>query len=426
VDDHSSWENVVPVLRSYEENSHVQVIYRETNGHISVATNDGIKCATGEFIAFMDCDDIIDPDALYEMAKMLNENPELDFIYSDEDKITEDGKIRHLPFFKPDWSPDLFMSMMYTNHLAIYRTSIVKKIGGLRSAYDGCQDYDMTLRFMEKSNNKKVGHVSKILYHWRERKESLAFAVASKNYATEATRYAKEDALRRRKLKGHMEFIPEMSQYRTVYEIQEEPLVSIIIPSKDHPDVLKQCIDSIIGFTSYSNYEIIVVDNGSNDENKEEIERYLENKKIKYIYNSYEFNFSKMCNIGSNASRGEYVLFLNDDVEIIQSDWMSRMMGQAMLPHVGCVGAKLFYPESTVIQHAGVSNIKEGPSHNFLWCDDSASYSMGFNWIDYDCIVVTGACLLVSKKIFNDIGNFDESFPVAYNDVDLCFRVYEA
>ena len=203
VDDHSSWENVAPILRKYETNNKVHVIYRKSNGHISKATNDGIQMATGEFIVFMDCDDKIESDALYEFAIKLNENPDLDFIYSDEDKITEDGKIRHMPFFKPDWSPDLFLNMMYTNHLATYRASIVKEVGGLRTEYNGSQDYDFTLRFMEKSDNTRVGHIPKILYHWRERKESVAFDANSKNYAIEAAGRAKEDYIRRNKIQAH-------------------------------------------------------------------------------------------------------------------------------------------------------------------------------------------------------------------------------
>lgn len=426
VDDHSSWQNVVPVLKSYETNNHVKVIYRTENGHISAATNDGIAISKGDFIAFMDCDDTIEPDALYEMAVKLNEDPKLDFIYSDEDKITEDGKIRHLPFFKPDWSPDLFMSMMYTNHLAIYRASIVKAIGGLRTAYNGCQDYDMTLRFMEHSDNRKVGHISKILYHWRERKESLAFSSSSKNYAAETTRYAKESALKRRGISGHMEYVTDMSQYRTVYDVTGDPSVSIIIPSKDNPKILKQCIDSIYEFTDYKNFEIIVVDNGSDTKNHAKIKKYLSGYGIKYLYGKYDFNFSLMCNRGAAVATGDYLLFLNDDVEMIQHDWMNRMLGTAQQTHIGAVGAKLYYPESTIIQHAGVGNIKEGPSHNFLRLDDSYVYYFGFNRLDYDCLAVTGACLMVSRKIFDKVGGFEIKLPVAYNDVDLCYKIKEA
>ena len=425
VDDHSSWENVAPLLESYEPHPNVKTIYRETNGNISVATNDGIRIAKGDFIVFMDCDDVIDSHALYEFALRLNQDPELDFIYSDEDKITEDGKIRHLPFFKPDWSPDLFMSMMYTNHLGVYRTSIVKEIGGLRTLYNGSQDYDLTLRFLEKTENSRIGHIPKILYHWRERKESVAYQMQSKDYATEASRYAKEDALKRSNISAHLEYISGMLQYRTVYHVTGEPLVSIIIPSKDHPDLLAQCLQSIDEFTDYNHYEIIVVDNGSNGDNKTSVESLLKNYQAQYIYGEYDFNFSYMCNLGAKVAHGEYLLFLNDDVEMIQPDWLNRMLGQAQQKHTGAVGAKLLYPETTIIQHAGLSCIKEGPSHNFLHFDDGALSFFGFNRLDYNCIAVTGACLLIKNEIYQAVNGFDESFPVAYNDVELCIKIHK-
>lgn len=425
VDDHSSWDNVVPVLQSYEADHRVRVIYRATNGHISVATNDGIFMSNGDFIVFMDCDDVIDPDALYEIAKKLNENPMLDFIYTDEDKITEDGKIRHMPFFKPDWSPDLFLCMNYTNHLSTYRAEIVKEIGGLRSAYNGSQDYDFMLRFMEKSDNTRVGHIAKILYHWRERKESVAFAMDSKNYAAEAARYAKEDYIRRNKISAHLEYISGISQYRIVYEVLGNPKVSIIIPSKDHPEVLKQCIDSIQRFTFYENYEIIVVDNGSRDENKRNIEQYLAANNARYLYGNYDFNFSYMCNFGARQAQGEYLLFLNDDIEIIQLDWIERMLGHAQQKHTGAVGAKLFYPYTTTIQHTGVLNLPSGPEHSFLALDDEMLHYFGWNRVDSNYIAVTGACLMVQKEKYNQINGFDEDLPVAYNDVKLCVALHK-
>ena len=425
VDDHSSWENVRPVLQRYETHEKVRVIYRETNGHISVATNDGIRIAEGDFIVFMDCDDTIEPDALYQFAKKLNENPELDFLYSDDDKLTEDGKIRHMPFFKPDWSPDLFLNMMYTNHLATYRTSIVKEIGGLRTAYNGSQDYDFTLRFMEHSHNSRVGHVPKVLYHWRERKESVAFAINSKNYASEAARHSKEDYIRRNCLNAHMEYVDGMSQYRIVYCVQGDPLVSIIIPSKDHPGVLNQCITSIREFTDYPNYEIVVVDNGSNPENRAVIEQCLQGAGARYIYEPETFNFSHMCNLGAQNARGEYLLFLNDDIEIFQPQWLERMLGQAQQKHTGAVGAKLYYPQTTFLQHTGVSNTDKGPVHSFMTMEDRVPYYFGWNWVDNNCIAVTGACLMVAAEKFREVGGFDETLPVAYNDVKLCFALYD-
>ena len=426
VDDASTWPEVRETLKKYEECNNVKVKYREKNGNISNTTNDGINIASGEYIVFMDCDDTIEKVALYEFAKKINENPNYEFIYSDEDKITEDSKIRHLPFFKPDWSPDLFMSMMYTNHLAVYKLDRVKEVGMLRPEYDGVQDYDLTLRITEKIDYKNIGHISKILYHWRERKESVAYAMSSKNYVTDLTKYAKEEALKRRNISGHMEYIVGLNQYRVVYDPENNPKVSIIIPTKDHPDILMQCINSIERFTDYKNYEIVVVDNGSNAENKEIISNYLNSKGHKYIYDRYEFNFSKMCNIGARNSSGDYLLFLNDDTEMFQRNWLYRLVGHAQQKHVGIVGGKLLFPETTIIQHDGVSNIKEGPSHNYLYLDDSNTYGFGFNRIDLNTIAITGAFLMIGKAIFNEVGGFDESFPIAYNDIDLCFKVYEA
>lgn len=426
VDDCSTWKNVRTTLRKYEKYEKVNVHYRSENGHISKATNDGIEKAKGEFIAFMDCDDVIAPNALYEFAMKLNENQELDFIYSDEDKLSEDGKHRHSPFFKPDWSPDTFMSLMYTNHLAVYRTELVKKVGGLRSEFNGTQDYDFTLRFMELSDNKRVGHIPKILYYWRERGESIASSPEAKPYVFEAIKKAKEEALVRRGLKGTIEYVGDMYQYRVVYENVDNDKVSIIIPSKDNTKLLFQCLKSIKKYTKYSNYEIVIVDNGSNKENKELIEEYVEKNGIIYYYEKMSFNFSKMCNIGASLATGKFLLFLNDDIEITNSSWLSIMVGHASVPHVGAVGAKLFYPGSNTIQHAGVTNLKIGPSHSFIGFSDSDIYYFGRNRMDYNYLAVTAACLVVSKEKFDEVGRFDESLTVGYNDVDLCFKLYEA
>lgn len=426
VDDASSWENVRVLLKKYETDERIHVVYRKENGHISAATNDGIAIAKGEFIAFSDCDDVLAPNALYEMAKKLNENPELDFIYSDEDKLTEDGRYRHAPFFKPDWSPDTFMSIMYTNHLAMYRTSIVKEIGGLRSEYNGAQDYDFTLRFMEHSDNKRVGHIPKVLYYWRERKGSIAAGMNTKPYALKAMKELKQDALKRRGIKGRVEYLYEMQQYRVVYECEEHPLISIVIPSKDHFELLCQCVESIKKNTLYDNYEIIVVDNGSGEEQKEKISAYLESNGAKYIYQKMDFNFSKMCNLGAANAAGEYILLLNDDVEVFQKDWLDVMLGQASLSHTGAVGVKLLYPDSDIIQHIGITNLEIGPSHSQIGFSDRPIYYFGRNRVNYNFLAVTAACLMIKKEKYDQVNGLDESLEIAYNDVDFCFKLYEA
>lgn len=423
VDDCSTQEQVRKTLENYRNIDNIKVIYRSENGHISRATNTGIENAAGEFVGLMDCDDVLSVNALYEMAKKLNDNKEYDFIYSDEDKLSENGKKRKDPFFKPDWSPDTFMSLMYTCHFSIYRKTILDEIGGLRVGFEGSQDYDLVLRLMEKTD--KIGHVPKILYHWRERKESTASSMTAKPYVVETTRRAKEEALQRRGLSGHLEWLENVAQFRVVYETEGNPKVSIVIPSKDNYNVLRQCIESLKNTTKYDNYEIILVDNGSNDENKKLYEELCGKYNIIYEYRPMEFNFSAMCNIGASLATGEYLLFLNDDIEIRGEEWLSRMLGQAMVPHTGAVGARLIYPKDNLIQHCGVLNLPIGPGHAFHRLNDDINLYWGRNILDYNFSVVTGACLMLSKEKFEEVGKFEEDLPVAYNDVELCFKLLD-
>lgn len=432
VDDFSTMESVRDVLRSYEDkykdrdDINLNVIYRQENGHISVATNDGIFAATGEFIAFMDCDDLIEITTFAEMVYYLNKHPDTDFIYTDEDKVSEDGTDLHNPFFKPDWSPDTMMSMMYTNHLAIYRRELVIKTGGLRTEFNGSQDYDFTMRFMELSDNKRVGHIPRVLYHWRERKESVASGMGAKPYVISAMQRLKEETLKRRGIEGKVYYDEDVFQHHVDYLTPGDPLVSIIIPSKDNYFMLSICMESLDRYTAYPNYEIIVVDNGSNEVNKNKISAMLASYGAQYIYKPMDFNFSKMCNIGAEHAKGQYLLFLNDDVEALNKNWLGKMVGQAMLKHTGAVGAKLLYPNSTIIQHIGIANLQVGPCHMYMGTSDVPIFYFGRNRMTYNWLAVTGACLMVSTDKYNEIGGFDENLTVAYNDVDLCFNLYEA
>ena len=418
-DDASTMPEVRKCLDSFKNNTKIKIKYREKNGHISRCTNSAIEMATGEFVAFMDCDDVLAPNALYEVVKMLNEDETLDFIYSDEDKLSEDGKHRHQPHFKPDWSPDTMMSLMYTCHLGIYRKSIGDELGWLRTGFEGAQDYDFTLRFTEKT--KRIGHITKILYHWRERKESTAINPEAKGYIVDAARKTKEEALKRRGYNAELEWVDNIYQFRVNYKPVGNPKVSIIIPSKDNFEVFKRCIDTLTEKTGYKNYEIVTVDNGSSEENRKKYERYVGEKGQKYIYKPMDFNFSKMCNIGVENSDGELILLLNDDMEIIDSKWMERMAGHALLPYAGAVGAKLLYPNSTLIQHTGVFSFDCGPSHALCRYDDSILFDFCRNKIEYNYSAVTAACLMVTRKKYLEAGGLDESFAVAYNDVKFCF-----
>lgn len=442
VDDASTQESVRKTLGKYEGRDGITIIYREENGNISRATNDGIKAAKGEFVALCDCDDLYAPNALYEIAKKLNEDSSLDYIYTDEDKISEDGKVRRDPFFKPDWSPETFMSYMYTCHISVFRRTVLEEVSGLRPGFEGSQDYDLVLRVMEKTSH--IGHVPKILYHWRMRKESTANAMTAKPYVMNATSKAKEEALERRGQTGRLTLLPEISQYRVTYLPQGNPSVSIIIPSKDNPEVLKMCLSSILQHTDYENYEVVIVDNGSSEENKKKIEDMVQQeeqagtvKNIIYFYEPMEFNFSRMCNVGAEKASGEFLLFLNDDIEISEAvkqnpnltepveQWLTVLTGQAQVSYTGAVGCKLYYPGGIQFQHAGVLNLPIGPGHCLYGMDDDLNYYYGRNLLDYNFCAVTGACLMVERKKFDEAGGFDEELAVAYNDVALCFRLLE-
>lgn len=422
-DDCSTWDNVKTTLQKYETNPKIKIVYREKNGHISECTNSALQLATGEFVAFLDCDDVLAPNALSEVVKILNENSRLDFIYSDEDKIDDDGKNRHMPHFKSDWAPDTLMSHMYTCHFGVYRKEIVDDIGGIRKGYEGAQDYDFTLRFTEKTN--RIAHIPKILYHWRERKESTAGNPEAKEYVIEAARKSKQDALDRRGLAADLELMKQGYQFNVNYQWSVYPKVSIIIPSKDNYQVLLECITTLYEITEYEEFEVIIVDNGSDDDNRKRYKELAEKYGATYVYERKEFNFSYMCNLGVSHSTGDYILLLNDDIEILHADWLTRMVGQAMLPHTGAVGAKLLYPDHKTIQHDGVIVVQDGPVHALCGLDDSNAYYFLRNVITYNMLAVTGACLLVSREKYMEVGGLYEGLPVTYNDVDFCFSLVE-
>lgn len=396
--------------------------------------------AHGEYVMFVWANDLLAVNAFQEMADMLNEgvaggSGAYDFIYSDEDTVSRNGRKRYAPFFKPDWSPDLFWCMRYTGQLAVYQRDLAKQaVEGMRdkkvSLWEAWQ-YEFLLRFLELTNHRRIGHVSKVLYHKRdagqvggrmEEEEQTGGLWEGQKYIPRV----KDEALKRRGLKGALEAVPDMKQYRVVYECPRQPLVSIIIPSKDHVDMLKQCLSSIRNQTQYKNYEIIVVDNGSTAKNREILNTYADLYGIHYHYEKLEFNFSHMCNLGAGKAEGDYLLFLNDDIEITQKDWLERLLGQAMQHHCGAVGAKLLYPHTQRIQHVGIANLKMSPSHYLREQPDDIIYYYGRNRLEYNCLAVTGACLMVDRKKYREVGGFEESLAVTFNDVDLCFKLYEA
>lgn len=421
VDDCYADAELRTLLEEYGGHERVKVHFRQERGHISRATNDAIAMADGEFVAFLDCDDTLAPNALFAIAEKLNENPEYDLLYSDEDKLNDAGTVVHTPFFKPEWSPDTLMSLMYTCHLSAYRTSLVRELGGIRIGVEGAQDYDLALRFTEKTT--RIAHIPKVLYHWRQRPGSSANSANEKPYIFEATMTVKKDALERRDLKGDVEYLKDSSLFQVFYHPEGENRVSIIIPSKDNARVFATCIDSIARHAGSLAYDIVVVDNGSGDENRRAYAALCERYGILYHYEPMTFNFSRSCNIGARLATGNLLLFLNDDTEAINSSWLERLAGHALLPHAGAVGAKLLYPGGEIIQHTGVVNLETGPSHCLMFKKDSVIHYFGANRTAWNRIAVTGACLMVERKKFDAVGGFDEALPVDYNDVDLCFKL---
>lgn len=405
-------------------NPKITSVFLAENRGISGATNAGIARATGDFLVFLDHDDELTEDCLFELASCIErDNP--DYIYSDEDKITPDGGFAD-PFFKPDWSPDTLMSMMYTSHVSCVRRALAAEVGPLQSKYDGSQDWDFILRVTEQA--KKIVHIPKVLYHWRIIPGSAAAEFDAKPQALVAAEALRLEALKRRGVAGTVESVAGAAAYSRVrYFVRGEPLVSLIIPSKNNEAVLATCVASVEQLTRYRNFEIVVVDNGSS---KPETLAYLEalaaKDHVRVVRQDTPFNFSELCNVGARASRGDILLFLNDDTEVISPDWLERMAGFAQLGHVGAVGAKLLYPDSRRVQHAGVVCIPAGPSHAFLGADGQEPCYFSRNLMDCNWIAVTGACLMVERRKFEQIGGFDETFPVAYNDVELCFRLLEA
>lgn len=422
-DDCSTKRNVRPLLNMYShKDQRIKVVFREENGHICKATNTALSIANGEYIGLLDNDDELAPNALYEVVKIINNNPALDLIYSDEDKIDKFGK-RMDPTFKPDWSPDLLMGTNYICHFGVYRKSIVDKIGGFRPGYEGAQDYDLVLRFTEQTQN--VGHIPKLLYHWRMLESSTAVNQDSKGYAFEAGRLALEDSLKRRKIRGSVSNAAGLGLYDVHYDIMEEEMVSIIIPTRDGFDDLKKCVESIYEKTVYPNFEIIIADNGSKDENVLALlEKYKKEHDLFHVQKiDIPFNYAKINNLASKKASGKYILFLNNDTEVISPDWINNMVSFAQFDRIGAVGAKLLYPDNT-IQHAGVVMGLGGAAghchHTFPNGDFGYFGRLAIN-VNYSA--VTAACMMVKKSDFETIGGFNEELQVAFNDVDLCLRL---
>ncbi len=425
-DDCSKNEETIETLKEYEnKDERIKVVYRKENGHISRASNSALELATGEYVAMMDNDDTIPEHAVYELVKVLNEDKTIDLIYTDEDKLDEKG-LRCHPHMKSDFAPDTLMSLNYFCHFTLLRTSILREIGGWKPGYEGAQDWDLFLRFTERT--KKIYHLPKILYHWRMAPGSTSLNIENKDYVDAASRRLLSDALNRRGVEGIVHLHPRMPHYWIEYLYKKEPKISIIIPTKDYASTLRNCLESIYNKTAYTNYEVIVVDNRS--EKQETFDLFDEygkkHKNFKVLKADMEFNYSKINNLAVKEAKGDFVLLLNNDIEVISEKWLSLMVGYAMQSHIGAVGTKLIFPDKT-IQHGGiVLGVSGVACHSFLF---DPLDSIGFFCrllVPYNYSAVTGACLMINKKKYEEVNGLNEDLKVAFNDIDFCLKLQKA
>ncbi len=400
----------------------IKVVPLEKNLGIAGNTVEGCKVASGDFIGFVDHDDTVEPDMLFQYVTAINDEPAVDLLYCDEDHLDEDGQYFN-PHFKPDFNIDLLRSYNYITHLLMLRRTFLEDIGYPRSEYDGAQDYDLVLRASEHTSH--IVHIPRVLYHWRASEGSTSTNSASKPYANETGRRALQAHLDRLHLKATAADTERSFIYRVTYTLEEDSLISIVIPNKDESEMLKVCIASIEDNSTYDNYEIVVVENNSTEDETfacyEMLQAQYQN--VHVVMWDKEFNFSKIMNFGVDQAKGEYVLLLNNDTEVITPSFLEEMLGYCQREDVGIVGAKLLYPDGSV-QHAGVgAGICAGAGHlaKFLDRENPGYYLRAA--VPQDLSAVTAACMMTKKAVYEEVGGFSEDFPVAFNDVDYCLKV---
>ena len=427
VDDASTDRKIWPFLQRYaRRDRRIKVMRRMENGHISAASNDALCLATGDFVALLDHDDELAPTALYFVALALNKNRDLQLLYSDEDKLDALDR-RTEPYFKSDWNPELFLAQNFVSHLSVYRTDLIHRIGGFRIGFEGSQDYDLTLRCIEEIQPKQIEHLPWVLYHWRAGDQSTASNATAKPYAQEAARRAVQEHLQRRGIPGNV--VPSHGVYlQTRYALPiEQPLVSIIIPTRDQVSRLQKCLNSIFEKTDYRNYEIIVLDNESYDAGTLEfLDTLRKHARVRVERIEGAFNYSRLNNRGVELSQGSFVALVNNDVEVINVGWLSEMVSRAVRPEVAMVGARLWYPNGT-IQHGGVilgAGGMAGHAHAGLRRGEPGYFARAH--LAQDVSAVTTACAVVKREVYRKLGGFDENLAVTFNDIDFCLRSREA
>jgi GT2 family glycosyltransferase len=415
------------VLEEYAaRDKRIKLAFRSDNGHISKASNTAAELAAGEFLALLDHDDELTEHALYMIVSELNDSPNLDLVYSDEDKITGYG-MRFNPYFKPDWNPDLLCSQNYVCHLTVVRTALFRRLGGFREGFEGAQDWDLFLRVGDATAPERISHIPHVLYHWRVIEGSTAQSTAAKPYVMAAQKRAVEEHLRRKgESAATVEILESISQLRVHRPVpRPEPLVSVIIPTRDQVQLLSQCVGGVLEETDYKNIELIIVDNGSVEE---ETIAYLNELKreprVTVLTDTRPFNYSRLNNDAAKIAKGSILAFLNNDLEVTDSRWLGEMVSHVVRPEVGGVGARLFFPNG-LLQHGGViTGIGgvAGHNHKGRLRHDPGYFNRAI--LCQNLSAVTAACMLVRKEVFSEVGGFEEeALSVAFNDVDLCLKI---
>ncbi len=406
-----------------------RIKYNYTGNNLGIAgnTNEALKHATGDYIALLDHDDLLPVNCLYEIVKAINEDPDIEFIYTDEDKITTTDKPRFDPHFKPDFAIDTLRSNNYICHFSVFRKDLMEKLGGERSKYDGAQDYDIIIRMAEIAKN--IKHIPKILYHWRVHELSTAKAGGdAKPYAFEAGIPVLQDHLKRVGLEGEVTHGATLGTYKIDYKVKGNPKVTILIPNYNEAETLKTCIESVLKLTTYQNYEIVVIENNSTEESIFKYYKELEKKqKVKVLYYPEKgYNYSKIINYGIKNTDGEYIIQLNNDTELITPDWIEKMIGMNQREDVGAVGVKMYYPDGT-IQHAGaIIGVYGVAGHVFKGIYKNAHGYFARESHIQNLSAVTAACIMVKRSTYEEVGYMDEKFAVAFNDIDLCLKIIKS
>ena len=414
------------VIREYQlKDSRIRYEILKENKSIAENSNAAMEMATGDFVGLLDHDDTLEPNALYEVARKICEDDRVDVVYTDEDKINSKGTKHLTPNMKPDFNLDLLRSNNYICHLFVVRRILMEKVGGFRKEFDGAQDYDFILRCTEEAE--KIAHVHKVLYHWRTHEKSTSDNPESKIYAFHAGRRAVESHLQRLGIQAEVEETCDLGYYRVKYPVTGSPLVSILIPNKDQLQTLKKCLKSIWEKTEYTNYEILIIENNSTEKETFEFYKRIDGRHhVRVLYWDKEFNYSAINNFGAAQAKGEYLLLLNNDTEVITKGWMKELLSHCQRPEVGMVGAKLYFPDNTIQSAGTIIGMGGMADHAFVNMDRKKSGYMHRASIQVDMSGVTAACAMVKRSVYEEVHGLEENLTVAFNDVDLGLKIVTA